>query len=137
MSIRLRLALWYGALFALILPVVALLTYAIHARSHYDALDQALITSAGHAVGEATAMGAAPHLVGRPGGLEVVLRLYGRDGQLHESAPGAETVTPSNPLAALKTSTGPAFDPVAGLLPSLVAPPPILGAGIFRLRPNP
>ena len=92
MSIRLRLALWYGALFALILPVVALLTYAIHARSHYDALDQALITSAGHAVGEATAMGADPHLVGRPGGLEVVLRLYGPEGQLRESAPGAETV---------------------------------------------
>jgi signal transduction histidine kinase len=133
MSIRLRLALWYGALFALILPVVALLTYAIHARSHYDALDQALITSAGHAVGEATAMGAEPHLIGRPGGLEVVLRLYGPDGQLRESAPGAETVPPAVPQAVLQTPAGPAFDAVAGLLPSLVAPPPLSGEGAFGL----
>ncbi len=133
MSIRLWLALWYGALFALILPVVALLTYAIHARSHYDALDQALITSAGHAVEEATAMGTDPHLVGRPGGLEVVLRLYGPDGQLRESAPGAETVPPTALQAVRQIPAGPAFDPVAGLLPSLVAPPPLPGEGAFGL----
>ena len=36
MSIRLRLALWYGALFALILLLVGLLTYALHTRGHYD-----------------------------------------------------------------------------------------------------
>ena len=81
--------------------------YTIHARSHYDALDQALITSAGHAVGEATAMGADPHLVERPDQLEV-LRLDGL-----------------------------AFDPVVGLLPSLVVPLPIPGERIFRRLPNP
>ena len=107
MSIRLRLALWCGALFALILPVVALLTYAIHARRHSDSLHQALITSAGHAVGEATAMGVGPHLVERPDQLEV-LRLDGL-----------------------------AFDPVVCLLPSLVVPLPIPGERIFRLLPNP
>ena len=46
MSIRLRLALWYGALFGLVLLVVLLFTYAFHARSHYDDLDRALVTSA-------------------------------------------------------------------------------------------
>ena len=53
-------------------------------------------------------MGADPHLVERPDQLEVVLRL--------------------DRLA---------FDPVAGLLPSLVAPLPIPGESIFRLLPNP
>jgi two-component system, OmpR family, sensor kinase len=38
-SIRLRLALYYGALFAVILLLVLLLGYAIHARGEYDDLD--------------------------------------------------------------------------------------------------
>ena len=40
MSIRLRLALCYGALFAVILPLMTLLSYAIHARGQYDDLDR-------------------------------------------------------------------------------------------------
>lgn len=121
---------------ALILPVVALLTDATHARSHSDALDQAFIPSDEHAVGAATAMGAGPHLVGQPGRLEVVLRLGGPDRQPRESVPGAETGSLPIPPAVLQTPAGPAFDPVAGLLPSLMAPLLIPGGRIFRLLPN-
>ena len=54
MSIRLRLALYYGALFAVILLLVMLLGYAIHARGQYDDLDRTLVVSAGHAAAEAS-----------------------------------------------------------------------------------
>jgi two-component system OmpR family sensor kinase len=71
MSIRLRLALCYGALFALILPLVTLLSYAIHARSQYDDLDRTLVVSAGHAAAEASTSNSDPHLVQGRGDLEI------------------------------------------------------------------
>lgn len=55
MSIRLRLVLWYGGLFALVLLLVTLLSNVFHVRSHYDDRDQALISSVGHAITEAHA----------------------------------------------------------------------------------
>jgi hypothetical protein len=42
MSIRLRLMLWYGTLFAVILLFVGLFSYAFHTRGHYDDFDRAL-----------------------------------------------------------------------------------------------
>ena len=71
MSIRLRLALWYGMLFGLVLLVVLLFTYAFHARSHYDDLDQALVTSASHAAAEGGVTPTA-YPFEASGGLEVV-----------------------------------------------------------------
>ncbi len=63
MSIRLRLALCYGTLFALILPIVTVLSYAIHSRSQYDDLDRTLIASASHAAAETSSSASGPHLV--------------------------------------------------------------------------
>ena len=39
MSLRLRLALWYGGLTGLAIVLVSLLAYAIHSRAHYDEID--------------------------------------------------------------------------------------------------
>ncbi len=39
MSLRWRLALWYGVLASLVVVFIALLTYALHTRGHYDDLD--------------------------------------------------------------------------------------------------
>ncbi len=75
MSIRLRLALYYGALFAVILLLVLLLGYALHARGQYDDLDRTLVVSAGHAAAEASVSPTGPHLVQGRGDLEIVLRL--------------------------------------------------------------
>ena len=119
MSIRLRLALWYGALFALVLLLVTLLSYVFHVRGHYDDLDRALITSTGHAVAEAIATAGEPHLVEGSGGLEIGLRLYGPDGTLRESTPGAETLPPLDPRVVLVTPAGPPFDALAALAPPL------------------
>lgn len=133
MSIRLRLALWYGALFALVLLVVALSSYVFHVRGHYDDRDRALVTSAGHAVAEAIATQSEPHLVKGIGGLEVGLRLYGSDGVLRESTPGVEALPPIDPRALLQTPADPPFDLPARLAPPLDALDPPAGGGFGLL----
>lgn len=133
MSIRLRLALWYGGLFALVLLLVGLLSYAFHARGHYDDLDRALVTSASHAVVETALLTAEPHLIGGRGGLEIALRLYDPQGVLRETSPGAEALPPVDPQAVLRMPAGPAFDALARLVPPLIGPPPEHGSGAFGL----
>ena len=49
MSLRLRLALWYGALTTLVVALVCAYSYAVHSRTHYDELDRVLYGVAEHA----------------------------------------------------------------------------------------
>ncbi len=130
MSIRLRLALCYGTLFALILPLVTLLSYAIHARSQYDDLDRTLVVSAGHAAAEASTSTSGPHLVQGRSDLEIALRLYSPGGVLKESTLGTQAAPSIDPRAVLRTPAGPAFDVFAQLVPPLMtsSPSPIDGA---------
>jgi len=121
MSIRVRLAFWYGGLFALVLLLVTLLSYAFHVRSHYDDRDRALITSAGHMALEAGTMQDGPHLLEGRGGLEVGFRLYGSDGTLRERTAGVEALPPLDPRAVLAEPSGPPYDAIARLSPPLVA----------------
>ncbi|MDQ4075451.1 MAG: hypothetical protein M3220_04300 [Chloroflexota bacterium] len=51
MSLRLRLALWYGVLTGLIVLLAGTLAYAIHSRSQYDSLDRALEGAVEHVAG--------------------------------------------------------------------------------------
>jgi signal transduction histidine kinase len=120
MSIRLRLALWYGGLFALVLLLVTLLSYAFHVRGHYDDRDRALITSAGHMVLEAGTMPDGPHLMEGPGGLEVGFRLYSPDGTLRERTAAVESLPPLDPRAVLATPSTPPYDALAQLSPPMV-----------------
>lgn len=137
MSIRLRLALWYGSLFALVLLLVTLLSYAFHVRAHYDDRDRALITSAGHMVVEAGAMPNGPHLLEGRGGLEVGFRLYGPDGTLRERTAGMETLPPLDPRAVLANPSGPPYDVVARLSPPLMgADSPVDGAFSLLVTPE-
>ena len=48
MSLRLRLALWYGSLTTLVVVLVCTYSYAIHSRTHYDELDRVLQSVAVH-----------------------------------------------------------------------------------------
>ena len=52
MSIRLRLALWYGALLALVLGVTLTVAFAVHVRTHESDVDASLHSSWEHAVSE-------------------------------------------------------------------------------------
>ncbi len=137
MSIRLRLALCYGALFALILPLMALLSYAIHARGQYDDLDRTLVVSAGHAAAEATASANGLHLGQGNGDLEIVLRLYRSDGVLQESTSGAGTLPSVDPRAILRAPAGPAYDMLVRLVPSFNGASPTSLNGAFGLLTTP
>jgi len=82
-SIRLRLALYYGALFAVILLLVLLLGYAIHSRGEYDDLDRTLVVSAGHAAANPCPSGHPFALIdGIQGRVEDVLSFPGNAGGL-------------------------------------------------------
>lgn len=48
MSIRLRLALWYGALSATVVVAVCLYAYVVHVRTHYDEFDEMLQSRTEH-----------------------------------------------------------------------------------------
>ena len=52
MSLRLRLALWYGGLAGLLIVLVCAYSYAVHGRAHYDETDAMLATSAEHVAAE-------------------------------------------------------------------------------------
>src|SRR5215470_8140687 len=123
MSIRLRLVLCYGALFAIILLLILLLSYAIHARGEYDDLDRTLLVSVGHAAAEATGGDGEPHLVQGRNGLELALRLFGADGTLKESTLGTEALPSVDPRAVLRSPAGPPYDVVAQLVPPVLASP--------------
>jgi signal transduction histidine kinase len=122
-SIRLRLAFYYGALFAVILLLVMLLGYALHARGQYDDLDRTLMVSAGHAAAEASISPTGPHLVQGRGELEVALRLYDANGALQESTLGTEVLPRVNPRAVLRAPAGPAYDVLVQLIPPFMSSP--------------
>lgn len=131
MSLRLRLALWCAALCALVLLVVGTLAYAVHSRGQYDDLDRILITSAGHAVVEATVMDDPLHLAQGSGGFTVVLRLYGSDAVLREATPNGEFAPQSDPRAVLAAPAGPAYNWLAALAP--LAPPDVPPMSAFGI----
>lgn len=137
MSIRLRLALCYGALFAVIIPLLTFLSYAIHARGQYDDLDRALIVSAGHAAAEAIASPTGPHLLQGRGNLEIALRLYSEGGILQETTRGTETLPSIDPRTVLRSSSGPAYDIFVRVVPPLFTSSPSPGSGAFGLLVTP
>ncbi len=117
MSIRRRLALWYGGLFAAILLLVSLLTYALHTRGHYDDRDRLLITSATHAASGVASVGDQLHFASDNTNIEVVLQLFDSQGILRETSVDGEGVPLISPRMILANPAGPAFDWLAGLPP--------------------
>nr|MBF6591936.1 HAMP domain-containing histidine kinase [Ktedonobacterales bacterium] len=128
MSLRLRLGLWYGTLFAAILLMVTVLSYAFHARGHYDDLDRALITSASYTAAEVAASQGPPHLIEGNGGFRVILRIYGLDGTLQRASASAAMVGGADPRVVVRHPAGSAFDALAGLAPPLARPSPPPGS---------
>lgn len=116
-SIRFRLALWYGALCALALVTVSLLSYSVYARSQYLILDRILILSTNHAAAGVIAAGRSYVLNAERDSLEVLLRLYAPDGTLRQTSPGGPDIPPTSPTAPLRAPAGPAYDWLARLAP--------------------
>lgn len=123
MSIRMRMALCYAALFALILALVGVTIYALHARALYDDIDRALVTSAGHSAAEAATSRTGPDLIEGHGGFEVLLARYGPDGSWQQSSEDVSILRTIRPESVLRAPAGPAFDGIAGLVPPIAIPP--------------
>ncbi len=122
MSLRLRVALWYGGLTGLVVLLVALLTYVLHSRSHYDDLDQLLATTAQHAPFDSPSeltVERLRELVAAPRSPELALRVYATDGTLEAASPNAVLAPPVDPGAVVAGGSRPPFDPMLGLAPPL------------------
>jgi signal transduction histidine kinase len=123
LSLRLRLALWYGALTGLVVLVVSIFTYAAHTRGHYDDADHALHTTTDHIIGEYVAQISEPTRtagVSLPVSDSIPLRIYDAEGRLFIESPLARSLPPLNPRAILDGPPQLPFDPVAGLSPPMM-----------------
>ncbi|MBI4491640.1 MAG: HAMP domain-containing histidine kinase [Chloroflexi bacterium] len=120
MSLRLRLALWYGGLTGLIVLLAGLLAYAIFSRIQYDDLDQALEGAVEHAAGTYVAARTSDELATMletpilPG---LVMRIYGPGGQVLAASSNDAPAPSVDPDTALTRPSGPAYDALAGLAP--------------------
>lgn len=130
MSIRLRLALWYGGLTGVVVVLVCLVVYVIHTRAHYDDLDQLLASSTMHRAEEYTAASTPEERAGSvsqdvsPG---VGVSSYGPEGRRLNGSPGSAAAPEVNPRAVLAGSSEPPFGPVAGLAPPTIEVPRLDG----------
>lgn len=123
MSIRLRLALWYGALTGLVLIIASLAMYAMHTRALYDDLDSVLERVASHLVGQIR-LTDTPEEVDRlfqiPISPDLVGRLYTAEGVITAATVNAPTAPNVDPAIALSSQSHDVFDPIVSLAPHLV-----------------
>jgi signal transduction histidine kinase len=97
MSLRLRLALWYGGLAGLLILLVCTYSYAVHGRAHYDETDAVLATSAEHVASElagALTPGQRAGVLHASRIMGPAMRVFGADGLLRaQSDSGAAAPT--------------------------------------------
>lgn len=107
MSIRLRLALWYGSTTALILALVALLGWGAYVRGQYRLLDQVLLLSANHVAAGWRVAGNSYVLEADLSELEVAFRLYDPGGQLKRTSRQVPPLPLTDPIRALTQPPAP------------------------------
>jgi signal transduction histidine kinase len=119
-SLRARLALWYGALTTVVVSLVCAYSYAIHSRTHYDELDRALQGVSEHVAEELTVVPAHPENV-----LEASLmlgsgiRILERDGRLRAQSRNAAAVGAIDPSRMLASPDARPYSAVGALAPAL------------------
>jgi two-component system, OmpR family, sensor kinase len=85
MSIRLRLAIWYGGLSALLVVVVCVYAYSVHVRTRYDELDrmlQARLEHLGDMLDDASTSDARRGVLGMAAPLGLAVRVYDSSGSI-------------------------------------------------------
>lgn len=121
MSLRLRLALWYGGLAGLLILLVCIYSYAVHGRAHYDETDAVLAASAEHVATElATARSREDSVAVLHASLLLgsVMRVYGSSGQLLLQSSDGNKI-PTKKFSRDLTGSGRPYPFVARLAPSL------------------
>lgn len=121
MSLRLRLALWYGAMTAAVVLLIGLSTYALHSRAHYDDLDQMLIDSAHHAVSEQVGSLPVAELdasLAVPASPEISTRIL-QGSDVVGASPNAADAPMLDPSRIMRQPSAPAYGPLVALAPPL------------------
>ncbi|MHB1005970.1 MAG: sensor histidine kinase [Chloroflexota bacterium] len=124
MSLRLRLAIWYGALTAIVVLVVGLMTYATHSRGHFDDLDRMLRGTAEHAAEESLQAPSAADLssvLSTPVEPDLTMRVYDNQGRVLAASPDASTAPLVAPEDVLNRPSPRPYDPIVGLAPDPAA----------------
>jgi two-component system OmpR family sensor kinase len=119
-SLRLRLALWYGALTGVVVLFVCGYGYAVHARAHYDQTDAVLHGVAERAVLDLRGMGAAgdtARAIAASHALGAYVSVLGADGRVLAAAPEPAPAVPAALLRAGRSQ--PAYSGLARLAPAL------------------
>lgn len=122
MSLRLRLALWYGGLTGLLVLLVCTYSYAVHSRAHYGEIDAALASAAEHVAEELSAVSTpvartavlhASELLGS------AMRVYGADGMLRMQTASGASAPAVDVRELLAGGAPPPYAAVARLAPPL------------------
>ncbi len=138
MSLRLRLALWYGGLAGVVILLAGVVVYAFHGRGEYEELDRTLLAAALHVTevhGDPTTSHELAERLAVPLGPNLVLRVYTRDHGVLEAGPGAALAPPVDPAAVLARPSGPPYDPLIGLAAAWPQAEP--GRGAFGVAMGP
>ncbi len=127
LPIRWRLALLFGAISSVVLAIMLTAAYAFYARGLYQGIDSFLIGASKQAVANVRAGTEPAKAVPASAGVFVTLRRYNQNGQLTWGSSGETQpwlkLPQLEPLAVMAQPAGPAYDTIAGWLPSLQATP--------------
>ena len=123
MSLRLRLALWYGSLTTLVVAFVCAYSYAVHSRTHYDELDRVLHGVAAHVGAElATAPSQPNEVLDASLLLGTGIRILDRGGRVREQSRNATLVPPIELSRLLTSPYVRPYSAIAALAPALHMP---------------
>ncbi len=120
MTLRLRLALWYGALTGVVVFLFTLASYAVHSRTYYDELDVNLRRDAEHVAAEITEASTAQERAKTFAASLILgagMRLYSATGALLQQSMAAQDAPPMTPDAVRSKTDQRAFSPIARLVP--------------------
>jgi two-component system, OmpR family, sensor kinase len=122
-SLRLRLALWYGSLTTLVVALVCGYSYAIHSRTHYDELDRVLHGVTAH-VGEelAAATSQRDNVLEASRLLGAGIRILDRDGQVREQSRNAASAPAIDVPRMFTSPYARPYPAIAALAPALHIP---------------
>ena len=137
-SLRLRIAVWYGGLTGAIIALVCLYAYALHSRTSYDAVDGMLQAHAEHIAAEltsSTTTGELEQTLAVAPLLGADARVYDATGAIVRTAPLHGPASPAlDPRLLLDKGSDAAYPQIAAFAPTLQGVWP--GAGVFRVVTN-